>query len=458
MLDPQLFELIVPVVQDAIIDIQEYLADNGYTPRYYTWPSYYELPNGLPSFSESGLGPIKYSDFLILHKKFGLGFSKTSQYQALSTYVHRHQRWSQHCLPESYSGDDDLIEFYLNKVLGSIVERLMCFKEEPTEANIRIVYEPLEAYIYGDNLKFSIVVPILFLKFDRDFVSTTTGLYVKRMDDNMQMSRMRVGQSSDGQYSSRGAATHALVLKLVGNCENQNSWEFQKALSNEENYDVFPIKKFFSMLRIVTGHTTGYGQLLVSPVGWASKHITTLEPLMGTATDQIPHSHRNYWQWRGDEIPTVSESELKQVAELFEAWEILIRGDKQKEIKRLELACSRLNLSYLRQGATDSILDACIGLEALLSDGSTEITHKLASRLAALSKLDNDPHPAIVFHDIKQIYGVRSKIVHGATSTPQNISENNQKAIQYLRQTIRLLLLHPEFLSAQEIDTKLLWQ
>ena len=54
-----------------------------------------------------------------------------------------------------------------------------------------------------------------------------------------------------------------------------------------------------------------------------------------------------------------------------------------------------------------------VATEALLSDGTQEMTYKVALRLAALYKFMHSDHTEQVFREMRQIYTFRSKIVHG---------------------------------------------
>jgi len=88
----------------------------------------------------------------------------------------------------------------------------------------------------------------------------------------------------------------------------------------------------------------------------------------------------------------------------------------------------RLNLSSMRTTDEDGIIDAMIAMEALLSDGTQEMTTKF--RCAWLD-LQNRWSPSCrkVFMEMKRIYAFRSKIVHGdATDKHREITRGEQKS------------------------------
>ncbi len=122
----------------------------------------------------------------------------------------------------------------------------------------------------------------------------------------------------------------------------------------------------------------------------------------------------------------------------------------------------------MRDSEEDSVLDATIALEALLSDdGNQEMTHKLAMRVGAITKLAKNftKSPQQAFKDIKSIYSYRSAIVHGSRSLDKKrmiqIDENKKVtahslAIEYLRVLLKVLLENPEYRTPQKIDSDLL--
>ena len=141
---------------------------------------------------------------------------------------------------------------------------------------------------------------------------------------------------------------------------------------------------------------------------------------------------------------------------------------QESDDKRLLIATQRLNLCLLRETEEDSILDATIAMEALLSDDERqEMTHKLALRMAALLSLSKTGQqtPVEVFRAVKQIYRYRSAVVHGSgkiTDKHEIAISDKEKiptvtlAINYLRMAINILIDNPQYLKARKIDEELL--
>ena len=82
-----------------------------------------------------------------------------------------------------------------------------------------------------------------------------------------------------------------------------------------------------------------------------------LVPLHKTSVRYYPPLFENgYWN---EEMPKVTHDELESAGKLF-------RRIRELNNKRLAIALRRLNLSSLRANGGDGLLDAMIGLEALV--------------------------------------------------------------------------------------------
>jgi hypothetical protein len=88
-----------------------------------------------------------------------------------------------------------------------------------------------------------------------------------------------------------------------------------------------------------------------------------------------------------------------------------------KADRSTRLALRRLSLADLRDDGDDKLVDACIGIEALLSDDSIEIAHKIATRGAAVlaTRVAEPIDARYTFRMLKAVYERRSFLVHGST-------------------------------------------
>ena len=97
------------------------------------------------------------------------------------------------------------------------------------------------------------------------------------------------------------------------------------------------------------------------------------------------------------------------------------RGDDELETNPLLLAIERLNRSVAGPSTAiaDIVIDLSVGLEAALSGADTsDVGLRLRMRAADLLATANDPGD-LIYDDVKQLYGLRSALVHGSVPTPR---------------------------------------
>lgn len=219
------------------------------------------------------------------------------------------------------------------------------------------------------------------------------------------------------------------------------------------------LETFFAALRTVTGLATGYAQILAEPLGWAHTFDTHLPGLYGVYVRSYPNWFENYY-WNAP-LPSLTEQQVLEVGEIYTKMQVL-------QSREIGIAARRLNSCFLRESEEDSLLDATIALETLLSDDDhQEMTHKLALRVAAVLKLSKDVsyEPWEIVQTVKQIYAYRSVVVHGNTKAHKKKEvqfrtgkkmPTRELATEYLRLVLKILIERPEYLDSQKIDQDLL--
>jgi hypothetical protein len=226
-----------------------------------------------------------------------------------------------------------------------------------------------------------------------------------------------------------------------------------------DSYPVEDIDTFFAAIRIVTGYAAGYAQILALPVGWASSYHADIIPISGPRVEKYPPVfNHGYWL---NEVPTISPAEADVTKRIFNGLQQVFMA---KDAQNVRLAMHRLNLSTMRTSDEDGIIDSIIALEALLSDGTQEMTHKVAMRLAALYKVFDRSRAEQAFAEMKRIYNFRSKIVHGSADLDKyrQIDRDGEKiaavdvAVEHLRNVFAVLLQHPALFDPKKIDGFLL--
>jgi len=330
-----------------------------------------------------------------------------------------------------------------------------------TDDTFEQLYAPLETFLFSDRLPLNVVVPILFLHFDFDEYRVDDRIMLRRLEPGFHLARYAINPfHREVNRCVMSAATHSFVLDTY-EVENTRGGEAEEVLSEVDAYPNLQIEMLFAALRSVADVPTGYAQLLCEPIGWHPIFSDPdLLPLLGTSVRRYPLWFEDYY-WNTRQLPHVSVVDMQRVSRLFKA----LSGAKENA---LPLAARRLNNCYIRSEPEDRILDATIALESLVGDDERqEMTHKLALRVAALTRFEAGelPSAVTVFKDIKRIYGYRSAIVHGSTTAEKKREialpggkriDAVELAVKYARMTLRILAEHPEYRDPSIIDQHLL--
>jgi hypothetical protein len=326
------------------------------------------------------------------------------------------------------------------------------------ERVFRSIYLEWEKGLFDKTLPFDILVPILRVKFDFDEFPLSGSTAIERMGDDMQLAR---GHKHSSDMSAHQdvitAATHALVLRNW----QLDDYETREQAVNSLNYigtlaePIARAEKFFASLRATTGALTGFCQVIIRPIGWADHWNADLPCIHLVSKRAYPEQLEKIW-W-SDPAPVLDASICLKASSLFSAL-------TTSSNNRLTLAARRLNAAALRSDEQDSIIDVTIALEALLGDESKgEITHKLATRLAALARIEpfKDHKPAEVFGFCKKIYAFRSAIAHGSheVNNRRVITVREEKTVptvelglELLGFALRVLSDNQQYLNPHELD------
>lgn len=482
---PDIYESLRSAVCDGLEIVRKVEAESRSVDTYEYYPDMSYMDPGFPrfSFSGKGRGPKNYKtlfrDYVGLFEEFlfkngSLYLAKDipswQEFRELARgdeYLKRYWGPSEFFkqVAEKLPGTEEFHESYM--VFGAIrglldryihVTKLTEFKEEL----FKPIYLEWERAVFSKELRFDILVPIIRVKFAFDRLQLAAGVSIERMSDDVQLSRGKRRSSSMSAHDDVIiAATHALILEnwVIDNSENY--YERADTLSDVAGYSkaITLIDKFFAALRAVAGVETGYCQIIARRWGWADHWEADLVPLSIVSVRAYPeHFEKIYW---GSDAPELGADVCEEVGNLYNAL-------AQSSSNKLALAAKRLNAASLRSDEQDSIIDITIGLEALLGDASKgEMTHKLATRLAALCKIESfkEHTPAEVFGFCKKLYDYRSAVAHGEHKVDKKcvIKLEEEKTVptvelglELLRFALRVLSKNQIYLDPAKLDLYLL--
>ena len=311
----------------------------------------------------------------------------------------------------------------------------------------------------GNSLEIDICIPLSLLTFEADSIPLSDTIEIVRIPEEVQKARKQACQyemNNEGYIAS--CATHMLVLHGY----QLDNKEYISINYTTRNYHIYPLEEIdniFSLIRVVTGYSCGYSQVLSIPIDWFDTIFEDLKPVYGAKTPFV-NSKELEKHWMQLEINTVSQSQIESIQTLYSN---LITIKNQEKNSNFMFALKRLNRCMLRNEQDDMAIDATIGLEALLSGGAkTEITYTLSNRIGVVFSKNNDTvYKTSECRDImKKIYSYRSTVVHGGKMKEKNkyIDINGEKreiekiAVDFLRQTLFFVLNNPKYLDAQKFD------
>ncbi len=270
------------------------------------------------------------------------------------------------------------------------------------------LYLQVERGRFARELSGDVVIPLVLTAFEAaEPVQLLESFWLEPLSESMQ--RSRAVDQSEGAVSPwiAAAATHAIVQR---DATFPNTTWPPAFLRGADRVPV-PLDTFHRILEcihVVTGRKTGYAQVLLRSDSWVSWRgwLGDLPHLWkATTTKAYPDSFEAGWLRPKNPIST---DDLTQIVDILPA---LIDSPKNAQ-----LAARRCFRSTFRDDIEDEILDATIGIEALLSHGRDELTHRMSQRAAAA--LAGDFRADAIYEILKQVYSQRSQIVHG--STPRN--------------------------------------
>ncbi|MBZ0090044.1 MAG: hypothetical protein K8H90_06675 [Thermoanaerobaculia bacterium] len=458
----------------------EYLASQGEAAprlrRRSGWPMIGTALNGMPDFQFASLGsetgPLDYSS-VFESPLLGAMLGQTTSGRSLPWFTAFRDACLENADVRTYFVGDEpdarqessLFSILTSGILGGVLDAYIHSKGDfgfDEELAVRF-FELWTRPVFEDRLPCRTVVPISFVTFEFDELELDDGVRISRIDARDHVARLTrpFGTFLSLTDNERAAslASHALYSEGWSIPRQKNILLLKAALSEQSEDQADFIGTFFASLRACFPHPLGYAQVLVEPIGWATRFEYTLQEFGVYSCGEYRQAVLGARSTAGD-LPVCRTPDLDQLGAAFRE----LRASNQRGLK---LASSRLNRAALRDHPDDALVDACIVLEALLSDGSTqEITHKLSMRLALVaSRAIPSKAPGEIFREAKDIYSARSKLVHGARKGARDSASEEDAAslrtaaelsFEYARTCLLSLLVNPEFRDPVRLDEFLL--
>lgn len=296
------------------------------------------------------------------------------------------------------------------------------------------IYRQLECALLAPELPGDIVIPLMLRRLDiTEPLQVAAGITLEALTEQEQLARAVTVTLSDVNAYLIAAATHAIVIhdQVLPNAEGPLPRQIA-AHSTPPGVEVADL--ICQALEIVSDLEFGYAQVCVRPHGWADGWTLDLPPWENIAT--VAGYPRQFDTRRGwlREQPLVTGDMLTDLPAVFAA---LSATDA-----RAQLAARRLAQASRRGLVDDILIDACIGIEALLGEQHSELSHRMGMRAAA-ALAPFGWNPGVTYRALKAVYDYRSKIVHGDDPTKKHVTVDGQNftphriAVQLLRLLLR---------------------
>ncbi len=382
-----------------------------YITREYDYPVISHFGNGLPSYSfgYSDNSPKKYSSLIDKDRRIGR-FAEVEEFVDLVGNSEELQRYF-HSIDVSDSKGRDEIKHVISNILKDMIDA--CIASKASLKFDEIVFLPIyslwENRVFNDKLDFKIIVPLVFVDSDFGNEIASDASRIFKISEALQLSLAAKYKFRQGEENTvRGAVLYAADFGMW-NTSNVAWLDVYNRFERGSFYAEIKSKidLYFSCIKVITGKSVGYGEIVAVPQGWGPPEVQDIKPVYSYHLREFPEEFAKHG-WYNDPIK-ITEEKFIRAENLFN---IIVNEDDH----RLFIACRRFNSLFLRNNEEDAIIDIAIGLEVLLcSDSRTEIAYRLANRLALLSKIaDVSPFtPSEMRYLCKKMYDYRSRIIHG---------------------------------------------
>lgn len=418
VIDPELFRLTMTVVAEMDAMVTEYFARGGdkYTPYREKrqvkafdsgWPNVYSKER-----DESRVAPAE----LFAHKSSVIApftYDDIPGMTALKKYVTSTEAVLERVMPQNAAGTlpADLAASLMDTTIvlfpNSIYDRATALGLEMTEPAVAELYVQREKSWLAPTLEYQLVVPLLLTDFDigDDGLQVDDVTFIERLTDD-DLRRISEVDRFTVMTPLADAAKWALVVDMP---PMENIGKGRMLFTRDSPIDTRGVEAVCEAIRIVSLARPGWARVFRRPRDWARHWEDHLPNLNHVFTARRYPSSFEDGGWLKEHTGVTAE----EAAQLPAVAAALKTANAQAK-----LASRRLSMALLRDTPDDQLIDACIGLEALLGQKGAEISYRVSVRAAALlaSKTDESRNPELTFKLVRKVYDRRSELVHGSTT------------------------------------------
>ena len=307
----------------------------------------------------------------------------------------------------------DLLNFYIDLIKK--YDSLQLPKNEQLFFALGLQnYQGYRDYIFSKNQKFEILVFLKNFNSSQEEgkeIKLLSGITLRNVDINQFVKQE--------EFASFYRVNHALVFEFKTE-KFGNLGSFDKSSSSYNNF-IYPgeeinykLYKILTVLRLLKDGDVGVSKIIAFNPSPFSKPFN-----IDVSSDfNVSYSGKEY------QFIQTDVGKFKALYKKLDSF--FITKQKNNEIK---ICVSRFNKSYMRNDATDQMIDLVIAMEAITTETKDSLRYKVSVQLARLLKKTIEDREKMK-RKINKIYDKRSKLVHtGATKIDCEEELNDAKII-----------------------------
>jgi hypothetical protein len=466
VIDPELYRLTMAVVLDMDSMVTEYLAREGYKyVPYRDTRKVKAFDSGWPNVSmkERDESRIAHKE-LFAHKVSAIApftYDDIPSMAALNEYVNGNEDVAVRVRPQNAAGTvpSDLAASMMDTTINffpeSIYDRAMALGLEVTDPAVTDLYLQREKSWLAPTLEYQLVAPLVLTDIDipDEVLQVDAVTRIERLTDDDLRCISEVDRF-DVKSPLADAAKWAVVVDMP---LMENVGEGRSLFMRSDPVDTHVIDAVCDAIRVVSTARPGWARIFRRPRDWASHWEDDLPNLnhVHTARRYPAYFEDGGWLKQHTGVTAEEAAQLPAVAAALKT-----------SSAQTKLAARRLSTALLRDAPDDQLIDACIGLEALLGQQGAEISYRVAVRACALlaSKSIEPRDPEVVFKLARKVYERRSELVHGSTSGRHAIFQPREDgdtfathavAVWLLREVLHARLVRPDW-KVEDLDALVL--
>lgn len=306
----------------------------------------------------------------------------------------------------------------LNNCLHTFLIKLYRNNSEYSHATVEAEYFNFENFFYSSELSMQDTTRLYNFNYEGNEINFKNGIKIKK-EIEIEKSEEARSMGIPIKYASMVQSNFIIerlyeIKKIVGSGTSSENIA-QKKSEHPSSSDIF--NSVVTSLRLLKSSATFRDHKIQSK--------TISYTFAGGTMTTFPHFENTVLGKKCE----ITSSEVEELVELFNY--ILTEKDS-----RFGVAYRRLASGLERRNTEDKLIDYMIGLETLyLPDGSAELSFRLSLRVSFLLFKKQEERKTI-FKFLRNIYNIRSQIVHGKDYKLSN--EDILKVEDLLRLSIKL--------------------